>query len=264
MRLHADRVTSDGYAIGEVAELAHVSVRALHHYDDVGLLRPSGRTGAGHRRYSAADLQRLRQVLYYRELDFGLDDIARMLDDPGADIDTHLRNQHRMLRERIDRDSGLLRALEKEMEARQMGISLTPEEQFEVFGTDKVGGEWADEARERWGRTAQFQESQRRTAGYTKQDWQRLKAEADDGLRAFRDVMQSGAPADGEAARALAEEHRAFLTRWFYECGYEMHRRLAETYIADERFRATYEVVAPGLAQYVHDAIVANADARSG
>jgi len=258
VRLHAERVE---YSIGEVAALAHVSVRTLHHYDDVGLLRPSGRTDAGHRRYGEADLQRLRDIVFYRELDFALDEIATMLDDPGAGTDTHLRNQHRLLRERIDRSHALLRAIERHMEARKMGIALTPGEQFEVFGTDKVGGEWADEARVRWGDTDAYKESQRRTTSYTKEDWARLKEEADAGLREFRDALRAGLPADGPAARELAEHHRQFLTRWFYDCGYDMHRGLAETYVADERFRKTFDDLAPGLAQFVHDAIIANADA---
>ena len=261
MRLHSDRVTGQ-HTVGEVAALAHVSVRTLHHYDDIGLLRPSDRTAAGHRRYTEADLQRLRAILFYRELDFGLDEIAAMLDDPGAGTDSHLRTQHRMLRERIARQQELLVALEKEMEKRDMGMSLTPEEQFEVFGTDKVGGEWADEAKQRWGDTDSFKESQRRTAAYTKEDWVRLKEEADEGLREFRDLMQSGAPAGGAAAQELAEQHRQYISRWFYDCGYELHRGLAEMYVADERFTRTYEEVAPGLAQYVHDAIVANAAAH--
>jgi DNA-binding transcriptional MerR regulator len=261
--MHSDRVTKDSYSVGALADLAHVSVRTLHHYDDIGLLRPSDRTSAGHRRYSVADLQRLREILFYRELDFGLDEIASMLADPGTGTDAHLRVQHRMLRARIERHQQLLRALEKEMEARQMGISLTPDEQFEVFGTDKVGGEWADEAEQRWGDTDAYKDSQRRTAAYTKDDWARLKAESDDGLRAFRDAMLAGTPADAPAGRELAEAHRQFLNRWFYDCGHEMHRGLAEMYVSDERFTQTYDAVAPGLAQYVHDAIVANADAHS-
>jgi DNA-binding transcriptional MerR regulator len=256
-------MTSEAYSVGAVAALAHVSVRTLHHYDQIGLLQPSGRSGAGHRRYNAADLRRLRDILFYRELDFGLDQIAAMMADPGVGTDTHLRDQHRMLRERIARNQELLRALEKEMEARKMGLSLTPEEQFEIFGTEKVGGEWAQEARDRWGDTDAYRESQRRTAGYTKQDWVRLKQESDAGLHAFRDAMQAGIPADAADARILAEEHRQFLSRWFYDCGYDMHRGLAEMYIADERFSQVYDAAAPGLARYVHDAILANADAHT-
>ncbi|MCW2658104.1 MAG: transcriptional regulator, MerR family [Jatrophihabitans sp.] len=256
-------MTNDGYSVGDVADLAHVSVRTLHHYDEIGLLRPTGRTAAGHRRYSATDLQRLREILFYRELDFGLDEIASLLTDSADGIDERLRSQHRMLRERIQRHQQLLVAIEKEMEARDMGISLTPEEQFEVFGTDQVGGEWADEADERWGDTAAYQESQRRTAAYTKDDWAALKAESDAGLRNYDYAMRGGTPSTSPVAMALAEVNRQFITRWFYDCGYDVQRGLAEMYIADERFRKTYDDVEPGLAQYVHDAIVANADAHS-
>jgi DNA-binding transcriptional MerR regulator len=111
------------YTVGEVAGLSHVSVRTLHHYDDIGLLTPSGRSAAGYRLYSGADLRRLQQVLLYRELDFGLDEIAQILADPDAAAGDHLRRQHRMLRQRQARDRALLCAIEKEMEARQMGIS---------------------------------------------------------------------------------------------------------------------------------------------
>lgn len=255
-------MTSSTYTVGEVAALAHVSVRTLHHYDAVGLLVPSGRTRSGYRSYSDADLERLRQIRFYRALEFGLDDIAALLAEAGATAEDHLRRQHRLVREQIDRRRDLLAALEKEMEARRMGMALTPEEQFEVFGTDKVGGEWADEARDRWGDTDAYRESHRRTAAYTKADWQRLKQESDAALVAFRDLMASGAGPASPEARALAEAHRQFLNRWFYDCGYDMHSGLADMYVADERFRETYDQVAPGLAQYVHDAIHANAVTR--
>jgi MerR family transcriptional regulator, thiopeptide resistance regulator len=249
--------------VGELADLASVSVRTLHHYDAIGLLSPTERTAAGHRRYGAPDLERLHTILFYRALEFGLDEIASMLADPGRGTDAHLRNQHRMLRERIGWQQHLLAALEKEMEARQMGMSLTPEEQFEVFGTDKVSTEWADEARERWGESDAYKESQRRTTKYSKADWVRLKEEADEGLRAFAAAFQAGTPASSDAAREFAEQHRQYISRWFYDCGYELHRGLAEMYVADDRFRATYDAVAPGLAQYVSEAIIANCDAAT-
>src|SRR5262245_15939296 len=140
----------DEHTVGDVARLAGVSVRTLHHYDEVGLLPASGRSEAGYRLYSPTDLERLRRILFYRELDFGLDDIAAMLADPAAGTDDHLRRQHRLLRERRARDQVLLTAIEHEMEARQMGISLTPEEQLEVFGTAQLA-EQMQEAQERWG-----------------------------------------------------------------------------------------------------------------
>lgn len=248
------------YTVGELAELTHVSVRTLHHYDRIGLLRPGGRSAVGYRHYGPAELARLRRILFYRALDFGLDRIAELLDDPDTDTEQHLGEQRRLLRRRIERDHELLAAIERELEATKVGMSLTPEEQFEVFGTDKVGGEWADEAAGRWGETDTYKESQRRASHYTKADWAAIKAEADTALQTFANAMRSGSPADGDLAMDLAEEHRRYLSRWFYQCSYELHRGLAQMYVADPRFTQTYDIVAPGLAQYVHDAILANAD----
>jgi DNA-binding transcriptional MerR regulator len=260
-REHGEPV--DRRTVGEVARLTGVSVRTLHHYDDVGLLRPSERSTAGYRWYTDADLDRLRRVRYYRELEFSLDDIAALLDALDATAEDHLRRQHRLLREQIERRTELLVALEKEMEARQMGIALTPEEQFEVFGTDEAGGQWADEARERWGDSDAYRESARRTAAYAKADWIRIKADGDAELHELAGLLAACAPADGAAAMDLAERHRAHISRWFYDCGHDVHRGLAEMYVSDERFTRTFDVVAPGLAQYLHDAILANA-ARHG
>ncbi len=199
---------STSYTVGQVANLAGVTVRTLHHYDEIGLLAPTDRTSGGYRSYGVTDLERLRRILFYRELGFGLDEIATILADPHADAAEHLRRQHRLLSERIERLQAMAAAIEKELEAHQMGISLSPEEQFEVFGTDKVGGEWADEAAQRWGDTSAYKQSQRRTSKYTKQDWVKLKAEADEGLRAFADALRSGTAADSPAAMDLAEAHR--------------------------------------------------------
>ncbi len=251
------------YRIGEVARMSGVSVRTLHHYDQVGLLAPSGRSESGYRLYSPADLRRLQQILYYRELDFRLDGIAELLDGDGGSAEDHLRRQHRLLRVRLERTRELITAIENEMEARRMGLSLTPEEQLEVFGTDALD-EYAAEAEERWGHTDAWKESQRRTAAYTKDDWVEIKRAADANVAAFADALEKAVPADSPAARELAEGHRRHISRWFYACSYPQHRALAEMYMGDARFRRTYDEVAPGLARFVHDAILANADAHAG
>jgi hypothetical protein len=156
----------------------------------------------------------------------------------------------------------MVAAIDKELEARAMGINLTPAEQLEVFGTDKAGGEWADEAEQRWGGTDAYRESQRRAAGYGKDDWVRIKAEADENVLAFAAALRAGQPAGGPDATDLAERHRQHISRYFYDCGYAMHRGLADMYVSDPRFTASYDGVEPGLARYVHDAILANADRR--
>jgi MerR family transcriptional regulator, thiopeptide resistance regulator len=144
-----------------------------------------------------------------------------------------------------------------------MGIALTPEEQFEIFGTDKLD-EVTAEAEQRWGDTDAWRQSRRRTAAYTKQDWIAIKAEADASIEGFASVLRAGEPATGMAAMDLAEAHRQHLCRWFYECGYQMHRGLAELYLSDPRYIASYDEIEPGFSQYVHDAIMANADRHAG
>ena len=249
------------YRVGEVARMSGVSVRTLHHYDDVGLLVPSERSDSGYRMYSGEDLAQLQRILYYRELDFGLEGIAELLAAPGAPAEDHLRRQHGLLRARLARTRELITAIESEMEARRMGLSLTPEEQLEVFGTDKLG-EYSEEAEQRWGETDAWKESQRRAAAYSKQDWIEIKREADANIAAFAAAMKEGAAPTSRTAMDLAEAHRDHITRWFYECSDGRHRGLAEMYISDPRFTQTYDDVAPGLAGYVHDAIVAYADGQ--
>ncbi|MGY1844665.1 MerR family transcriptional regulator [Modestobacter sp. SYSU DS0875] len=246
------------WTVGELARLAGVTVRTLHHYDRIGLVRPSERTSAGYRSYDARDLDRLQQVLLYRELGFPLDEVATLLDDPDADPAAHLRRQHRLLRDRLERTRAMVAAVEKEMEARQMGISLTPEERFEVFG-DHDPSQYDAEVEERWGDTAAYAESRRRTAAHGKEDWLRVKAETDDVERRFAAALAAGVPADSATAMDVAEEHRQQISRHFYDCSPEMHAGLGRMYVEDERFTAHYERIAPGLAQYVSTAVQANA-----
>jgi DNA-binding transcriptional MerR regulator len=239
-----------------------VTVRTLHHYDRIGLVRPSERTSAGYRSYDEHDLDRLQQVLVYRELGFPLEEVATLLDDPDADPAAHLRRQHRLLRDRLERTQAMVAAVEKEMEARQMGISLTPEERFEVFG-EHDPAQYEAEAEERWGETEAWTQSQRRTASYGKADWLRIKEEGADIERRFAEALRDGVPAGSARAMDLAEEHRQQISRNFYDCPPEMHAGLGRMYVEDERFTAHYEQVAPGLAQYVSAAVQANA-ARQG
>ncbi|NYF57129.1 MerR family transcriptional regulator [Micromonospora purpureochromogenes] len=250
------------YTVGQVAKAARVTVRTLHHYDEIGLLSPSGRTAAGYRRYDDADLERLQHIRFYRELGFPLEEIAAILDDPTADPAAHLRRQHELLSGRIGKLQEMVTAIELAMEARRMNINLTPEERFEVFG-DFDPDAHAEEAEQRWGGTDAYQESNRRVARYSKEDWLRNKAENEDWGRRFVEVMASGAAADSPEAMALAEEHRQLIGRWFYDCSYEIHTGLADMYMADPRFTAHYEAIAPGMAAYLHEAIHANAITRA-
>jgi len=251
-----------GYTVGKVADLAGVTVRTLHHYDEIGLLSPGERSPAGYRRYEDADLERLQQILYYRELGFALEEIAGILDDPRSDAAAHLRRQHELLTTRIKRLQEMLTALEFAMEAQIVGIQLTPEERFEVFG-DFNPDDYAEEAEQRWGGTDAYAESMRRTSGYTKADWARFKVQSEAWGKRLAEAMDAGLAPESAPVMELAEEHRQQISEWFYECTYEIHTGLADMYLADDRFTRHYERIKPGMAQYLHDAIHANAAARA-
>ncbi|MCF4139211.1 MerR family transcriptional regulator [Streptomyces sp. Tue 6430] len=125
-----------------MAEPADVTVRTLHHYDEIGLVRPSARTAAGYRVYSVGDVERLREVLAYRRLGFGPCEIADLVDDPATDAVACLRRLRGLLLEQRDRAAAMVTAIDKELEARAMGIRTTPEEQLRVFGAqlhDAIG-----------------------------------------------------------------------------------------------------------------------------
>jgi DNA-binding transcriptional MerR regulator len=129
--------------VGRLAGLAGVTVRTLHHYDEIGLVQPSARTAAGYRAYSARDVERLREVLAYRRLGFGLREIADLVGDPTADAVAHLRRLRGLLVEQRDRSDAMVAAIDRELQARAMGIRMTPEEQLEMFGArlyDAIGG----------------------------------------------------------------------------------------------------------------------------
>ena len=248
--------TDTTYSVSDLARLSGVTVRTLHHYDAIGLLIPSGRTAAGYRLYSSTDAHRLGRILAYRACGLTLADIALVIDDD--DPIGHLHRQLVLLDARRDELDRQRETLRRALEARQMGINLDPGEMLDVFG-EHDPTEHSQEAEERWGDTDAYRESHRRTSSYAKADWQRLGAETEAIEAELAACCSAGEPADGSRAKAAAEAHRRHIDAWFYPCSHEMQVNLAEMYVQDERFRAHYDDVRPGLADYVHDAILANA-----
>ena len=252
-------MTDSFWTVGQVADEVGVTVRTLHHYDEIGLVSPSERSYAGYRLYTPADLERLQHVVVYRRLGFGLEEIAALLAD-GADLVEHLRRQRDTVTDRIRQLvelTGLIdRALEDHMSEQRYQISGA--EMKEIFG-DTFEDSYQEEAEARWGDTDAWKESARRTKGYDKQQWEQIKGEQDELNARYVELLQAGVPADSTEAMDLAEEGRQQICRWFYDCPKGMHANIAEMYVGDPRFMKTYEDIAPGLAQYVRDAVVANA-----
>jgi len=241
------------HTVGDVAKLAHVSVRTLHHYDETGLLVPSERSGAGYRLYTTEDLERLQQVLFYKELGFSLEEIRELMADPAFDRAEALLVQRELVREQAVRLEALLGLIDKTLASIGGGIRMTKEDMFEVFA-DFDPAEYEDEVQERWGDTDAYKESARRTARYSKQDWQRYKEEAEAVTLAMAALMDEGVPPTDPRAVEAVEQHRMLIDRWFYPCSRQMHAGLGQMYVSDPRFKKNYEKTREGLAQYVCDA----------
>jgi len=241
--------------VGKLAEVSGVTVRTLHHYDDIGLLVPSKRTSSGYRIYHDADIDRLQAILTYRELGLGLEEIADAVDKPDRSMDV-LRLARRRVDERITKLTAIGRSLDTAIAHQGREPAMTPEEKLSVFGDfDPV--EHEDEARERWGNTDAFAQSAQRTSQYTKQDWESVQTEVADIYARFLALERQGVdPASPEAA-ALVTEHRAHISRWFYDCSPEVHAGLGEMYSADRRFADNIDKSGEGLAAYMTAAIAA-------
>ncbi len=250
------------WTVGRVAEVFGVTVRTLHHYDEIGLLVPSERSAAGYRLYTEADLTRLQQVVVYRRLELPLDEIAVLLQDD-ADPVSHLRRQRDAVTTRLGELGELVAAIDRALEREMDERPATREQMKELFG-DGFEDDYGQEAQERWGESEAWRQSEQRTAGYTKADWTQVKAEMDEVNGALAAALRAGLPATSPEAMDAAESHRRHIEARFYALTHEFHRGLAEMYVSDPRFTKTYEEVEPGLAQYVRDAIHANADRHAG
>ncbi|MEU6820777.1 MerR family transcriptional regulator [Streptomyces atriruber] len=254
------------YTVGQVAGFAGVTVRTLHHYDRAGLLTPGGRSAGGYRLYSEADLVRLQQILFYRELGFTLDEITEILTDPQADALGRLKARRRALREEIEKLERLVEVAERAMEVHQTGVSLDPRERFEVFGEITFDLSYATEAELKWQDSDGHRAAMRGAAEHTKEDWADLMGEAAQWRDELLAAFDAGEPANSGRALELAEAHRQHIARWFTPCPPEMHLRIAGDFVDDARAFALVVPPSqqrPGLAAYLRTAVRANAESRT-
>jgi DNA-binding transcriptional MerR regulator len=248
------------WTVGEAAELSKVSVRTLHHYDEIGLLSPSARTDAGYRLYEPGDLERLHRILVFRELGFSLPDIRRIMLDPAFDHFDALRAQRLLLAEKARRTEAMLTAIDAALTTIERGETMTDQERSEMFGELFDGfdpAEYEDEVQERWGETDAYKQSAERTKRYGRAEWEQIKAEMDESTAAFVALMDAGVPSDSAEAMALAEAKRVHISKWFYDCPIEFYVNMAAIWVNDPRFTKNIDKAREGLAAYSYAAVKA-------
>jgi len=243
--------------VGEVSTLLGVSVRALHHWDETGLVHPSRRSAAGYRLYCEADIKRIQQVLVYRQTGMNLADIKMVLDEPETDAMTHLRRQRELVQGQISHLQQMLSSIDMVMDIQQSGARISVAEMAEIWGTD-WDPIYIEEAHAQWGDTEEWAESYRRKARMSRADWERAHEETVALETALVEAMRNGVEPGSPEANALARWHRKDFNRWF-EVSTSKQVIIARGYVADERYARYYDKRAPGLAAWLKDVIDASA-----
>ena len=255
-----DAVSDDAdiaMTVGEVSMLLGISVRALHHWDETGLVHPSRRSAAGYRLYCEADIMRIQQVLVYRQTGMSLADIKMVLDEPETDAMTHLRRQRELVQGQVSHLQQMLNSIDMVMEIHQSGARISVAEMAEIWGTD-WDPVYVEEARAQWGDTPEWAESYQRKARMSRADWERAHEETVALESALAEAMRNGVEPGSPEANALARWHRKDFNRWF-EVSISKQVLIARGYVADERFARYYDKRAPGLAAWLKDVIDAGA-----
>ena len=240
------------YKIGEVSRQAKVSVKTLHHYDAIGLLSPTGRTESGYRLYSMNDLVKLQQILFYRELEFSLEEIQRLMSAKDFDDLQALKKQRAMLEAKQEKLADVLDLIDRTITTREENSVMSLKEMFEVF--PDIDEEMLAEEERRWGHTDAHKESMRRAKNYTKADWQAIKEESERLYAEMGDLFTADVPPDDPQAIAGAENLRLAIDKWHYPCSKEFHVVLTEMTCSDERYVERIDENCPGLARYIHAA----------
>ena len=236
--------------IKEFADFTGVSVRTLHYYDQIDLLKPAitDKTN-GYRYYNEDSVQRMLEIIFLKELDFPLKSIKDILSSPEYNKKEAFRRQKELLLMKKSRLDRLIEALEK-AEKGEFDMKSLSNNEYE-----NAKNSYEKEVKEKWGNTDVYKESQEKTAGYTESKWNNVT----DGLMAvfgeFAEIMNSGAAADSDEAKATAEKLQAYITENFYTCTKEILSGLGEMYVCDERFRENIDKYGYGTAEYARDAL---------
>ena len=239
--------------IKEFAKLTGVSVRTLHYYDEIGLLKPSSVDEQnGYRFYDERCLERMQEILFYRELDFPLKDIQAIIFSPDYDKQIALKEQKHLLTLKKNRLERLITALDGAMKGENFTMNIFDNSEFEAQRE-----QYAKEAKEKWGSTAAYKESAEKTCGYSKEKWNEVNEGMNSLMAEFAACRNSGFAPDCTEVQALVKKWQDYISANFYTCTNEILAGLGEMYTADERFKANIDSHGNGTADYMSEAIIA-------
>ncbi len=235
--------------VKEMSKQSGISVRTLHYYDQIGLLPPAEITAAGYRLYGEAELSRLQQILFLRELEFSLASIAEILQSPCYSSDASMRKHRDILIKKRDRLDGLVSLLDDLLKGEQK-MSF---KEFDTTEIEHAKAMYKEEVQQRWGSTNAYHESEAKTSAYNQQDWQNATSEMELLFHEFAKHMDKE-PAHHDVQNTVGRWQQHITDR-YYNCTDEILAGLGELYAADERFRKNIDKHSAGLADFISAAI---------
>ncbi|MBW3568174.1 MAG: MerR family transcriptional regulator [Proteobacteria bacterium] len=233
------------YTVKQLSELAGVSIRTLHHYDEIGLLKPRARTVGDYRIYGEQELLRLQQILLYRELDIPLAEIRSILDAPGFDTLNALQEHQARLQMRLDRLHRLLETVDETIKHIRGANTMSDRNLYEGFPRE-TGERYRREARNLYG-TERVEQMERRVQKLGDKAWDAVKQEGEDIACLLAEVMDQ--PPDSDAAQEIIRRHHEWIEN-FYPAPAELYRGLGELYAGNPEFRSFHDRHREGLADY--------------
>jgi DNA-binding transcriptional MerR regulator len=245
------------YTVQKLARLAGVTPRTLRYYDKLGLLNPARISGNGYRIYGRSEVDRLQQILFFRELGVGLEQIREMLVSPTFDGVAALREHRAKLMEKRAQLDQLIHNVDRSIAAADGGCEMSDKEKFEGFKREMIAEnerKYGQEARTQYGE-AVVERSNRRLMNMSKQEMDRQTAMAEEIHALLSKAMDDGDPA-GEVAQQAAALHGEWLGAYWPEYDPEAHANLARMYVEDERFKQYYDSRRPGAAEFLRDAVL--------
>ena len=235
--------------ISEVAKLSGITVRTLHYYDEIGLLKPNKITEAGYRVYSNEDLETLQQILFFRELDFQLNEIKEIMMNPNYDKNKALNKHKELLIEKRERLDGLINLIDKTIK----GDNNMSFKEFDNSKIEENKNKYAEEVKNRWGNTDAYKEYEKKTKSYDKNSWNTINEDMAKILKEFADNRNEDPNSD--IAQGLVEKWRMYITSNFYNCTKEILSGLGLMYTSDERFKNNIDQYGEGTAEFMAKAI---------
>ena len=244
------------YTVQKLAKLAGVTGRTLRYYDEIGILKPARMTASGYRIYGQEEVDRLQQILFYRELELDLESIQKIINAPSFNEVEALKEHRDKLLTKQKRLEGLIESVDRTLAAKEGRMDMSDKEKFEAFKQNRIDeneAKYGKEVRGKYGNEA-IDKSNAKLKGMSKDQYEQGEKLGEEVLKVLTEAFKTGDPA-GELAQKAADLHRQWLGFYWDSYSKEAHAGLAQMYVDDERFTAFYDKEQPGTAEFLRDAI---------